>query len=134
MRIFEFDTPGIEKILNVPQNPNQPKPAPVGRTGNVATQAGTNVTSNNQAITNSMTGAVQTLSPSVKQHLTPGGMVNLPTGPNSIPTQLKVKDKNVGVDKDRSITLFDPQHPNQPGQVYKYADLAKTLSDQEQKK
>ena len=132
MRIFEFDTPGIENILNIPKNPNQPKEPTPPATGKVGAPSTTSINANNQAVTNTVTGAVQPLSPGVKQHLTPGGDIKLPMGPNSISTQLKVK--SVGVDKDRNTTLIDPQHPNQPGQVYRYADLAKTLSDLESKK
>jgi len=132
MRIFEFDTPGIENILNVPKNLNQPAQSKVGATGNVGAQPSTSMTANNQTVINTVNGSVQPLSAGVKQHLTPGGDVRLPMGPTSLSTQLKVK--TVGTDKDRTTTLVDPQHPNQPGQTYRYADLAKTLSDQENKK
>ena len=129
MRIFEFDTPGIEDILNVPQNPNQPKQAAVGNTGNVGAQSTNSMTANNQSVTNTVTGAVQPLSAGVKSHLTPGGSIKVPMGQRSAPTDMKVK--TLGTDKDRTTTIVDPQHPNQPGQVYKFADIAKILSDQE---
>jgi len=77
--------------------------------------------------TSSNTANLETLPPEITQQLQKGATVTLPMGPNKQIINLKIS--NVGSDSDKSVTLTNPKTPNQPGQVYKYADLAKILSD-----
>jgi hypothetical protein len=40
---------------------------------------------------------------------------------------------HVGTDKDKTVVLQNPKTPNQPGQAYKFKDLADFIAAQERK-
>lgn len=134
MRLYELfndgsTPPGVNYVLNVPSKPGSGTPAtanavPSSNTANVAS-------SNAQAPEGNTTETPgnQPVNATTMQKLSQGNTLSFPVGPSKTKTQLKVS--KVGNDKDKTVTLTNPQHPEEPGQTYKAADLAQVLADQE---
>lgn len=149
MRLYElfedpFTPPGISYVLNDPQdepaagkgyaqnmsqnqagpNDNQPQSQvrPYGPMGGMSSSGGSN-TGNTTPVGNAV----------ARQVLSKGSPIVLPVGPTNTPTNMKISNVSQNdSSKGKTVTLTNPQKPNDPAQTYKYDDLAKIVGQTSQ--
>jgi hypothetical protein len=145
--LFEdpFTIPGISYVLNDPQDVG----AAGQNSGNTATPAVINKSyQQSQAKTapigpgaapsaSSLGAAPPTTAPApgpelanAQQQLAKGASITVPVGPAKQPIHMKITNvSNNDATKGKTVTVADPQKPNQPEQTYSTDDLAAMIAN-----
>lgn len=143
--LFEapFTQPGTTFILNNPDDPQKQPAVNTGRSIGTAPAPPTTITSPtapnqipqsasptiNTAQNGSNTANTAAIT-AASQQLTKGAPINLPLGPAKQPTNMKVTNISQNdAGQGRTVTVANPQRPNDPSQTYKYDDLANAVAN-----
>jgi hypothetical protein len=149
MRLYElfespFTQPGSTFIVNDPNNQTQSQPA-VNQNRSIGTAPAPPATltppgqvpqSSAPTINTAQTGSntANIGAQAAGQQLTKGAAINLPLGPTRQQTQMKVTNVSQNdTSQGRTVTVANPQKPNDPSQTYRFDDLANTIGGQGKK-
>ena len=143
--LFEapFTQPGTTFIVNDPKDPQMQPAVNTGRSIGTSPAPPTTITSptapnqvpasaqptTNSAQTGSNTANAAAVT-AASQQLTKGAPINLPLGPAKQPTNMKITNVSQNDAKNgKTVTISNPQKPNDPEQTYKYDDLANIVAN-----